>query len=287
MIEIYLLEQLLAFAKNKTLLRAAEELHISQPALSRSMKKIEEEFGVPLFHRENSKISLNDTGKLAAEYAQRVLESDQEMLERVVAFDRSKRTLCVGSCAPFPIGELLPYIQEYYIDMAITSEITDDDKLIQGLKNGIYQLALLHEQPDDEALFSQRYIEERIYLSVPKTHPFSKRKGVTFEDMKELRMLVAKNIGFWMKVCQNNLPKDNLIIQNSLDALYELVFASSLPCFNSDRMIERGSVMPDRVNIPITDDNAHTVYYIVCLASEKNKYSSLFNTARSSVIRNQ
>ena len=206
MIEIYLLEQLVAFAKNKTLLRAAEELHISQPALSRSMKKIEEEFGVALFDRENSKISLNDTGKLAAEYAQRVLETDREMLERVVTFDRSKRTLGVGSCAPFPTGELLPYIQEYYIDMAITSEITDDDKLMQGLKNGIYQLAILHEQPEDESLFCQRYIEERIYLSVPKAHPFSKRKGVTFEDMKKLRMLVAKNIGFWMKVCQDNLP---------------------------------------------------------------------------------
>ena len=287
MIEIYLLEQLVSFAKNKTLLRAAEELHISQPALSRSMKKIEEEFGVPLFNRENSKISLNETGKLATEYARRVLEADREMLERVIAFDRSKRTLCVGSCAPFPTGELIPYIQEYYIDMAITSEIADDDRLISGLKNGIYQLAILHEQPDEKELFCQRYLEERIYLSVPKEHPFAKKKSVSFDDMKELRMLVARNIGFWMKVCKNNLPTDNLLIQNSLEALYELIYASSLPCFNSDRMIERGSDMPERVNIPITDEDAHTIYYIACLSSERKKYSSVFNVARSTVIRGE
>ena len=54
MIEYYLLEQFVAFAKCGTLLKAAEELHISQPSLSRSMWKIEAEFGVPLFHRENS-----------------------------------------------------------------------------------------------------------------------------------------------------------------------------------------------------------------------------------------
>ncbi|MBQ9608007.1 MAG: LysR family transcriptional regulator [Lachnospiraceae bacterium] len=287
MIEIYLLEQLVSFAKNKTLLRAAEELHISQPALSRSMKKIEEEFGVQLFNRENSKISLNETGKLATEYARRVLEADREMLERVIAFDRSKRTLCVGSCAPFPTGELIPYIQEYYIDMAITSEIADDDRLISGLKNGIYQLAILHEQPDEKELFCQRYLEERIYLSVPKEHPFAKKKSVSFDDMKELRMLVARNIGFWMNVCKNNLPTDNLLIQNSLEALYELIYASSLPCFNSDRMIERGSDMPERVNIPITDEDAHTIYYIACLSSERKKYSSVFNVARSTVIRGE
>lgn len=62
MIEIYLLEQLCAFAEYKTLSKAAESLHISQAALSRSMKKIEEDLGVSLFSRENARISLNETG---------------------------------------------------------------------------------------------------------------------------------------------------------------------------------------------------------------------------------
>ena len=51
MLEIYLLEQLEAFARCGTLSAAAEELHLSQPALTRSMKKLEEIVGVPLFER--------------------------------------------------------------------------------------------------------------------------------------------------------------------------------------------------------------------------------------------
>ena len=98
LIESYLLEQFEAVARCGTLLKASEELHISQPSLSRSMKKLEEELGVSLFKRENSKISLNETaGKLAADYARRALEANREMVERVWAFDRSQRTVTLTS----------------------------------------------------------------------------------------------------------------------------------------------------------------------------------------------
>lgn len=117
MIEIYLLEQLEAFARCGTLSQAAEELHISQPALSRSMKKLEEEMGVPLFDRAKSKISLNETGQVAAGYARRVLEADREMIERTVAFERSRRTIAVGSCASLPVNELMPAFQECFWQM--------------------------------------------------------------------------------------------------------------------------------------------------------------------------
>lgn len=48
-IETYLLEQLLAFKESKTLTEAADRLHLTQPTLTRSMKKLEDVFGVPLF----------------------------------------------------------------------------------------------------------------------------------------------------------------------------------------------------------------------------------------------
>ena len=63
MIEIYLLEQLAAVAEHGTLIKAAEALYLSQPALSRSMKKLETQLGVSLFDRDNSKITLNKTGQ--------------------------------------------------------------------------------------------------------------------------------------------------------------------------------------------------------------------------------
>ena len=111
MVEIFLLEQLVTFAKYGTLSKAAEELHITQPALSRSMKKLENEFGVSLFDREKSKIRLSETGKIAVQYAEKVLEAEREMLDRTAVFDRSMRTIAVGACAALPINALMPLFQ--------------------------------------------------------------------------------------------------------------------------------------------------------------------------------
>lgn len=65
--EIYQLRQLAAFAEYGTLSEAAEKLYLSQPALSRNMRKLEEDIGVPLFIRSKNKLELNENGKLAAE----------------------------------------------------------------------------------------------------------------------------------------------------------------------------------------------------------------------------
>lgn len=67
MIDNYLLEELVAFNKYQTLALAAEHLGLSQPAITRGMKKLEEELGLKLFDRTPNKITLNETGKFAAE----------------------------------------------------------------------------------------------------------------------------------------------------------------------------------------------------------------------------
>ena len=288
MIEIYLLEQFDAFARCGTLLAASEELHITQPTLSRSLKKLEDEFGVSLFHRENSKLSLNETGKLAAEYARRALEANQEMIDRVVMFDRSLRTVSLGSCAPFPVNELMPTLQEQLPGKTLSSELlSNDEQLLKGLRNHLYQLVILHENPEDKTLYCQRYLEEKLYITVPEDHPLAIKQSVTFDELKGFRILMTSAIGFWMGVTLKHLSESDLLIQTSTDALAELIDASNLPFFNSDQMMRTGREIPGRISLPIMDDDAHATFWIACLASEQLKYRSLFSAIRGTMLRGQ
>ena len=281
MIEIFLLEQLVTFAKYGTLSKAARELHITQPALSRSMRKLENEFGVSLFDREKSKIILNETGKIAVRYAEKVLEADREMIDRTVAFDRKIRTIAVGSCAALPINTLMPLLQEHFSGKVITTEISDDDTLIDGLKKRLYHLAILHEFPVDTNIFCQKYFDEQLYVTLPANHILASHKTLSFADLEGMSILAHGSSGFWLDRCRENLKDTKLLIQDSITMLHDLLDSSSLPAFNSNRALEYGYEAPERVTIPLTDQAAHATYYLACLDSERRKYTSVFQAVHS------
>ena len=285
MIEYYLLQQFVAFAESGTLLKASEKANVSQPSLTRSMRKLEDLFGVPLFDRSNSRISLNATGKIAAEYAKHALDANQEMIDRVIAFDRQSRTISVGSCAPLPLNHIIPSIQERMPEKAISSELADDERLIKGLKNRMYQLAILHENPEDSSLFCQRFFREQLYISIDEKHPLAKRTSVSLEDLKGIRILMNTNVGVWLDILLDKLSHSDLLIQNSFDAFSELVQASNLPFFNSDQFIEMGYESPGRISVPISDPEVHLTYWLTCLESEQKTYRRIFDAARGNLIK--
>ena len=108
------LEQLIEIAKRKTLSAAAESLHISQPALSQSMQKLENDLGTTLFDRTKNSIQLNETGEVAVKYAETVLNTVSNMRNNIIEFEKKKRTISVCSCAPAPLWRLLPLLSTAY-----------------------------------------------------------------------------------------------------------------------------------------------------------------------------
>lgn len=97
------MEQFIKIVECGTISKAAEELFISQPALTRSMQKLEKELGVELFSHGKNRIELNENGKFACTLAQNILRDMRNLREQIRQFDRSRRTISVGSCAPAPL----------------------------------------------------------------------------------------------------------------------------------------------------------------------------------------
>ena len=276
MIELYQLEQLTAFAQYGTLSKAAEELHISQPTLTRSMQKLESEFNVPLFRRSKNKLEFNENGLLAAEYARRVLDQSQNMLERVRAFDRASRTISIGSCAPMPLITAVQNAARQYPSMTISSECKDCEPLVEGLRTGLYQIIILPYQPDDESMFSVKSGTETLFFALPPTHRFADRDGLYMGEMDGENMLLYEDIGFWRSLPEEKMPHSRFLVQNERFAFEELIASSVLPCFISDVTIASDGEPKDRVVIPVLDPEASVSYYTVCLKSTLPKVRKLF-----------
>ena len=86
----------------------------SASALSRSMQRLESILQVTLFDRQKNKITLNQNGKLAVDQARRVVQQVHDLVEQVRGFDRSQRTISIGSCAPAPLWELVSLVSQLY-----------------------------------------------------------------------------------------------------------------------------------------------------------------------------
>ena len=284
MIDIHLLEQFHAFAQCGTLSAAAEKLHTSQPALTRAMKKLEENLGVTLFVRSKNQLKLSDTGIHAAEYALDVLDADRDFESKVKAYDRSLRTISIGFCAPVPQTVLTPVINTVFDGMTISADMSDDVLFVNRLKSHEYHLAVLHEDPGDDDIFTKKCGHEDLFISLMPGDPLTFYPEIHLSDLDGKSILLLTRIGFWMNFHADKTPNTNYLLQVDQDSFYELSINSTYPSFSSSYYINRNMVIDGKVNIPLADPECHTDYFLACLASEMEKYTRLFDRVNETTI---
>ena len=282
MLEFSQLEMLIAFADQRTLSKAAETLHLSQPTLTRAMKQLEEEFRVSLFDHRKNRLTLNENGQLAVEYARKLWQEAGDMVERVRSFDRAKHTLSVGACAPAPLWDLVPRLSSLYGSLTIGSEIRECQQLIQGLNEGTYQIIVLPEQIREPNWISLPWGQEHLFFSLPEAHPLAHRQGLEMRELDGENMLVFSNIGFWQELLMRKMPHSRFLFQSDRFSFNQLVRSSVLPCFTTDLSMKRNTTdYTGRVNIPILDPEANVTYYCHLLRSQAERFQAFLQDMRS------
>lgn len=277
MIDINLLSQFVEIANAGTLTDAAEMIHLSQPALSKNMKKLEADLGVTLFTRRKNKLALNDNGKYALELAKSLIYDAESFATKVHDFDMFNHTITLGVCTPSPVWVITPLITSIYPHTSLHTDIIDDEQLMINLDKDIYNLIITHHKPDSRYYYGKECSKEALLFSLPKNHKYARRKRLTFNDMNGETMLLLADIGYWNFIKADKMPDSRFIIQKDLDNYNDLVHASSFPSFTSNLASKYYSVGDKRVNVPITDKEATVVYYLVCKIRDKERYSALFS----------
>ena len=278
MIELYELRQFAAFAECGTLSEAAEKLHLSQPALSRNMKKLEEDLGVPLFVRRKNKLELNENGQYVLTLAKELLSDAQEFTKKVQSFDRKNRTISLGLCAPAPGWLITPVLGSLYPEKTLQTEIVEESQLLSGLEDGTYQLIALSHKPEGEQYFAKECGRESLMFALPKGHRYARRKSLSFAEMNEENMILMNNIGFWNYVHAETMPASRFLIQSDRFSFNELVRSSSLPSFTTDlakKYLETADLRDLRIEVPVSDPEASVTYYLVCLKKAQKEYRAL------------
>jgi DNA-binding transcriptional LysR family regulator len=186
-VELRHLRYFVAVAEAENVLRAAtQKLHVSQPAVSRQIRDLEDELGAQLFERTGKSVRLTDAGFLFLKEARAVLERTDEAVRSVRAFAQVGETeLHVGYTPALRAQIVSPTLRAFQREMPKVHVKLHDwssEKILTGLRDGRLQLAFIVRPSKRGAFRDLRFEEllrEQVRLAVPPTHPFAQRRSVS------------------------------------------------------------------------------------------------------------
>lgn len=196
--ELNSLRQFLVVARLEHLSRAAEELHIAQPSLSRTIARLESELGVPLFDR-SGRLRLNDTGKLFRDHVERAL-GELDAGRRAVAEATSEGLGSVRLASETFLtltGPLAAY-KRAHPSIEIELHWSPADDMARRLRAQDVDLCVASQPIQAEGLEAMKLFDEPVGVGMPLDHPLAGRTSVTIEELADQPFVTARR-GHWLR----------------------------------------------------------------------------------------
>ncbi len=191
------LKYIVAVAREKHFGKGADACHVSQPTLSVAIKKLEEELQVKLFERNVNEITVTPLGEEIIRQAQSVLEQADHIREIA---KRGKDPLAgalrlgvIYTIGPYLLPDLVRQVIARTPKMPLMLQENFTVKLLEELRNGEIDCAILAEPFHDTNLAIAPLYDEPFMAAVPSGHALALRSSVTAEEMKKETMLLLGN----------------------------------------------------------------------------------------------
>lgn len=181
------LEMFQAIVETGSFTRAGEKLNVSQSAISRQIKLLEEELGDQIFKRIHKKIYLTPTGEVLLQYSRRIFNEVRLMVSEISDLTHLRRgslRLAGGmSVCTYLFPHLLKEYQERYPKIELTIATGTNDEILRSLRANEADLALLSLPFTEEDLEVHPALTEEMVLVMEREHPLASKKEITFQDL--------------------------------------------------------------------------------------------------------
>lgn len=184
-----------AVARNLSFSRAAEELHLSQPAVSMQIKGIETILGLPLTEQIGKKIFLTDAGREVLHASQAItarLDDLQHNLAQLRGVDRGSLRLAVTSTVNAVATGILVRFRGSYPGVAVHLDVSNRAEVLDLLANNRIDLAIMGQVPEGLELEATRIMDNPLVVIAPPDHPLVGKRRVPLEQVAAEPFLVRE-----------------------------------------------------------------------------------------------
>ncbi|OUP77975.1 LysR family transcriptional regulator [Erysipelatoclostridium sp. An173] len=234
--EFRVLQYFLAIAREETISKAAESLHITQPPLSRQMKELEEQLGKQLFIRGNRKINLTEEGILLRQRAEEIISLVEKTESEIMHSDTTiSGDIYIGSGETEGmriLAKVIDTCHKEYPKIKFHLYSGNSQDVVEKIENGLIDFGVLIEPADISKYdFIKIPVKDKWGVLMRKDSPIASLKSITADTLKKLPLIcssqeIVKNeISGWLNDDYNKL---NIV------ATYNLIYNASL-------LVEEGS----------------------------------------------
>ncbi|MEW8013697.1 MAG: LysR family transcriptional regulator [Candidatus Sedimenticola endophacoides] len=175
-----------AVATHLSFTKAAEELYLSQPAVSMQIKQLEESVGLPLFEKLGKKIHLTEAGRELHHYGRsifRQLDEMEEVLESLKGISRGRLEIAVASTVNYFAPRALGAFSKLYPGVRLSLEVTNRQTLVRMLEQNEKDLVLMGQPPDGLDLEAEPFMDNPLVVIAPPDHHLAGKKRITLKQL--------------------------------------------------------------------------------------------------------
>jgi DNA-binding transcriptional LysR family regulator len=210
--------RLLSFTK------AAETLHMTQPAVTFQIRQLEEHFNTRLFDRTHNRISLTAAGQRVFDYAEKIIALHGEMDSRVRELTGDvSGILIIGASttiAEYVLPGLLGEFQSRYKDVNVRLSVSNSLGIVHMVENNTVDVGIVESPVTNKNLAVEVCWHDELMFICPPNHPFAKKTAVTPQDIANLPFLCREE-GSGTREVINEYLEDNKVSAHDLNLCME------------------------------------------------------------------
>jgi DNA-binding transcriptional LysR family regulator len=184
-----------AVARLLSFTRAAEELHLTQPAVSMQIKQMEQVVGLALFEQVGKKIYLTEAGHEMAQYSRRVISimaEAEQVIAEMKGLSRGRLTISVASTANYFVPRLWAAFRAQHPDVNVSLDVTNRAGLIQALMDNASDLVIMGQPPENLDVVAESFMPNPLVVVAPPSHPLAGKKKIPLGRLQQETFLVRE-----------------------------------------------------------------------------------------------
>ena len=184
-----------AVARLKNYTRAAEELHMSQPAVSMQIKQLESSVGLPLFEQMGKSIYLTDAGVHMYDYGRNItglLDEADTVFEAMKGVERGRLIISVATTASHFATRLLAEFTKQHAGITVSLDVTNRESLHRQLDNNEPDLVIMGQPPKGVEVDADAFMKNPLVMIAPAGHALGGRENILLSEIESESFVVRE-----------------------------------------------------------------------------------------------